>query len=369
MTAAKRTRKKPATKKGKTGKKPAARRSLWPVAIALMVPAVLVGGYMAYHSNPAFANMVDNTGGKVRGFVGNLFEGHDKGKASARDEARPKDERQQPVAGPTDRRHLPALADEKSPEIPRQTTPMATSSLTPLTVKQAQKLATKLFGGEIKSSRTEPRAFWYDFVMTGGKKFYPFDTAPTQVSIATVALAGQFVKDIDGHLLFVKVVNPGGAEWTNEYAGAILLSGTLADPGKVVGATAMQAPRGVVTRYEALDVQRDGILELVLEVESEAPGGYLFRDLAVHAFSGSGTRMLWTARTLDDGPGVPLETARFKNVVFKDLDGDDVLDIEVEIGKRLYRIRDDFTRKLTVEQTVAVRKFQFTRGKFRLASK
>jgi len=368
MTAAKKKGKKPVKKKG--GKKGSGGRSIWPVAIALVVPALLVGGYMYYHSNPAFADIVDRNGGKLRGFVGNLFEGHDKSKVEvARDPSRPTDHRERNITVPADRRKQPALAEENPAEIPRQTTAVATSSLAPLTVKQAQQLATTVFGGEILKSHAEPRAFWYDFTLEGGKKLYPFDTTPSKVSIATVALAGTFIKGIDGHLLFVKVQNPAGAEWTNEYAGAVLLSGPLADPKRVIGATAMQAPRGVVTRYEALDVQRDGILELVLEVESEAPGGYLFRDLAVHSFSAGGTRVLWNARTLDDGPGVPLEMARFKNVSFKDVDDDEILDIEVEIGKRRYLIRDDYTRKLLAEDTVLVRKFQFTRGKFRLASK
>ncbi len=368
MSPAKKKGRKPAKKKG--GKKGSGGRSLWPVAIALMVPALLVGGYMYYHSNPAFAEMVDRNGGKLRGFVGNIFEGHDKGKVEvARDPSRPADHRERNIKVPADRRKQPALADDSPAEIPRQTTDAATSTLAPLTVKQAQGLAGKIFGGKILKSKAEPRAFWYDFTLEGGKKLYPFDTTPNEISIATVALTGSFVKGIDGHLIFVKVLNPAGAEWTNEYAGAVLLSGSPAKPNKVIGATAMQAPRGVVSRYEALDVQGDGVLELVLEVESEAPGGYLFRDLAVHSFSAGGTRALWNARTLDDGPGVPLETARFKNVSFKDLDGDKVLDIEVEIGKRKYRILEDYTRKLIVEQHVTTKKFQFARGKFRLASK
>ncbi len=369
MTAAKTKGKKPAARK-KSGKKAQGRRSLWPIAIALAVPALLVGGYMYYHSNPAFAEMVDRTAGKMRSFAGNLFEGHDKGELDvAVEPSRPEDQRQSPAAVPADSRRQPTQLQRDPAEIPRQTTAAATSNLVPLTVKQAQQLAATLFGGKLRSSHSEPRGFWYDFKLEGAKKLYPFDTAPIQVSIATVALAGGFVASNEGHILFVKVVNPAGAEWTNEYAGAVLISGTPTAPGKVVGATAMQAPRAVVTRYEALDIQHDGVLELVLEVESEAPGGYLFRDLAVHAFSGGGTRELWTARTLDDGPGVPLETARFKHVAFKDLNGDDVLDIEVQSGKRRYEIRKDFTRKLTTEETVSVRKFQFSRGKFRLASK
>lgn len=369
MTAARKPGRKPAARK-KRGKKSKGRRSWWPIAIAVAMPALLVGGYMYYHSNPAFAEMVDRSGGKLRGFVGNLFEGHDKGKLDVTAEpSRPQDQRKNPEALPVDGRQRPTEPALSPTEIPRQTSQAATSSLAPLTVKQAQHLATTLFGGKIRSSHSEPRNFWYDFKLEGAKKLYPFDTTPLQVSIATIALTGSFVAGANGQVLFVKVGNPAGEEWTNEYAGAVLLSGTPAEPGKVVGATAMQAPRAVITRYEALDIQHDGVLELVLEVESEAPGGYLFRDLAVHAFSGGGTRELWTARTLDDGPGVPLETARFKKVGFKDLDGDGVLDIEVQSGKRRYKIGKDFTRKLTREDAGAVRKFQFARGKFRLASK
>ena len=129
----------------------------------------------------------------------------------------------------------------------------------------------------------------------------------------------------------------------------------------------MQAPSGLVTRYEAIDVQGDGTAELVMEVESEAPGGYLFRDLAIHAFNSGGTRVLWSVRTLDDGPGVPTETARFKNVSFVDDDSDGILSINVDVGKRIYRVNKDFTRSLKTEKVISHKTFRLSRGKYRLA--
>jgi hypothetical protein len=371
--------KKPAPKKKGGGKKASGGKSPWPVLFAVAVPLVLVGGYLFYQSNPDFAGKVDRSIARVVGFVGNLVEGHDKGKArpEAEGEERPPvDRRAEPVQAEraVDRRvpEPPAAAPPAvapPAEIPRQQASAATARMTPVTLKQAQRIADKLFGGKLTGSHAEPRAFWYDFELEGARKRYPFDVKPHKVSIATVAIAGPFLGSSDGHVLFVKTLDPQGAEWTNEYAGAVLLSGSLDEPGTLKGATAMQSPGAVITRYAALDVPGDGQLELVLEIESEAPGGYLFRDLAVHAFSSGGTQVLWSDRTLDDGPGVPLETARFNNVKFVDADGDGHLEIQVDVGKRVYRVKKDFTRSLTKEQIVATRTFRLSRGKFRLARK
>jgi hypothetical protein len=371
MCAAKKTGKKPVGKKP-AGKKPrpgsGSRRSPWPVFLALLLPALLVGGYLYTQSHPNAAEELTATAGKFKTFFGNLFEGHDKAPVAGNTPATsPEDERERPVPVPVERRQQPASREPAA--IPRQAVAAATSTIVPVTVRQAQELARLIFGGTIQASHSQPRAFWYDFEVRQTRKHYPFDSIPTRVSVATVALAGSFIKGTDGTVVFVKTVDANGAEWTNEYAGALFLSGTPTNPGKVLGASAMQAPRAVITRYEALDIQQDGVLELVLEVESEAPGGYLFRDLAVHAFSSGGTKALWSERTLDDGPGVPLEVARFKTVDFKDLDDDGVLDIAVTIGKRRYRIAKDFSRKLLSEDTVTTKTFRFSRGKYRLARK
>jgi hypothetical protein len=370
MCAAKAKGRKPAKKKGK--KKSASGNRLWPVMVALSIPAILVGGYLAYQSSAGFATWVDSTAGKASGVVANLLQGHEKGAADSSGETTvPADRRRTERRGPPE---PPARVVEKDPapvaEIPRQQPKPARASAVPLTVKKAQSLAVKLFGGRIAASTARPHGFWYAFSMDKPKKRYPYDVVPKTVFVSTVGLEGRFIKDTPGVAVFIKVEDPDGAQWTNSYIGTTLFSGTARKPGKILGSTAMQAPGGVVTRHEALDFEGDGDLELALEIESEAPGGYLMRDLALHSFTPGGTTVRWHARTLDDGPGVPLEEATFKNVQFVDADGDGNLDIRVESGKRQYDIARDMTRTLKQEKIVTTRVYRLSRGgKFRLAKR
>lgn len=368
MCAAKAKGKKPARKKGR--KKGGGGR-IWPVMVALAIPAMLVGGYLAYQSNAKFATWVDGTASKVSGVVANLLEGHKKEAADSPDTSVPEDRRQTERRAPPE---SPKPVVEKKPapvaEIPRQQPKTALASVVPLTVKKAQALAVKLFGGRIAASTARPHGFWYAFSIDMPKKRYPYDVVPKTVFVSTTGIEGRFIKDTPGFVVFVKVENPDGAQWTNSYVGATLFAGTARKPGKVLGSTAMQAPGGVITRHEALDFEGDGDLELALEIESEAPGGYLMRDLALHSFTPGGTTVRWHARTLDDGPGVPLEEATFKNVQFIDADGDGNLDIRVESGKRQYDIARDMTRKLKKEKIVKTRVYRLSRGgKFLLAKR
>jgi hypothetical protein len=377
MAAAK---KKPGQKRApakRKKKKKGGGRSIWPMLIAVVVPCLLVGGYLLYQTNGAFTGVVDETSGKVKGLVGNLLEGHEKESADhiTTPDANPAMTRHitTPDANPAMTRHNstpdanPAMT-RRPADIPRQQKPVAAQgSMTPITVKQAQAAALAVFGGTIVNSKATAKAFWYDFELEGGKKRYPFDIKPRQVSVSTVALQSTFLAGRTGFVAFIRSQDPQAGQWVNEYAGAVLFSGTPSQPGSFQGATAMQAPSGLVTRYEAIDVQGDGTAELVLEVESEAPGGYLFRDLAIHAFNSGGTRVLWNVRTLDDGPGVPTETARFKNISFVDDDSDGILSINVDVGKRIYRVNKDFTRSLKTEKVIAHKTFRLSRGKYRLA--
>ena len=372
-------KKKPGQKRApaKRKKKQSKGRSAWPLLVAVVVPCMLVGGYILYQTNGAFTGVVDSVSGKVTGLVTNLLEGHEKQSSdhNTTPDANPAITRHNttPDANPAITRHNttpdanPAI-DRQPADIPRQQKPVAAQgTVAPITVKQAQAAALAVFGGRIVSSKATAKAFWYDFELEGGKKRYPFDIKPRQVSVSTVALQSTFLAGKTGIYAFVRSQDPQAGQWINEYAGAVLFSGTPAQPGSFQGATAMQAPSGLVTRYEAIDVQGDGTAELVMEVESEAPGGYLFRDLAIHAFNSGGTRVLWSVRTLDDGPGVPTETARFKNVSFVDDDSDGILSINVDVGKRIYRVNKDFTRSLKTEKVISHKTFRLSRGKYRLA--
>ena len=377
MAAGRKTRKltKGGRKKGKRG----AKRSNLPVILAIVLPLALVGGYMLYHSNAGFASLIDKGVSKV----GQLFSGL----ASESDQmVEQAPAGKQPPHGQDAKRtvsarrpELPQLPDsiavpdagkERKPaEIPRQQIKTASSAVVPVTVKQAQAVARLLFGGKIAGSNASPRSFWYSFRMQGGKKRYPYDARPVKVYISTVALQGTFVQGQTNSVVFVKVEDPDGTQWTSTYVGASLLAGRVGKPGRVLGSTALQAPRGGVTRHEAVDVQGDGVLELVMEIESEGPGGYLFRDLGLHGFTADGTQVLWNSRTLEDGPGVPLDVAEFKNVEFRDTDANGLLDIRVEAGRRTYTISDDFSRKFKGEKVMATTVYRQSKGRFKLALK
>jgi len=338
----------------KSGKRSGSSRV--PIVLAVILPLLLVGTYMLYHSNRTFSRYVDKGAGRVADFFAEL--GRDDGPAAVAGA---------PKAGVEDSKRGTEPGERAAPPLPRQRPKTVAARTVPLTVKQAQRIAVKMFSGSITSSNSSPRSFWYTFKLDGTRKLYPYDAAPNKVYVSTVALEGIFMKGATGTVVFVKVQDESGPQWNNTYVGATLLSGTADKPGRVRGSTALQASGGQVTRYEALDIQSDGPLELVLEIESNGPGGYLFRDLALHSFTANGTVVRWSTRTLEDGPGVPLETAEFKNVRIVDPDNDGKLEILVEAGQKQYEIAPDFSRKFKGEKVLSTTTYRQSSGRFKLA--
>lgn len=347
--------------KRKPKKKKKNRSLLLPAAIFAASIAV-VGLYMVHNANPSLSIAAKAKVDRAKEFFTSLLPGSD----SRVEVGAPRD------ILPGDRE--PAAEQDKPVKdmpvpIPRQQTRPGKAKLAPVTVKQAQRLAVRLFGGKVVKSLTKPGAEWYEFSLKNSARRQPYDVTPRTVFIASSALAGTFVRGVPGFALPVRVENPSGPQWTSSYLGTTLFSGFPSKVGKVLGSTAMQAPNGDVSRIEAIDFQPDGVLELALEVESSGPGGFLFRDLAVHSFGKGRTRALFAIRTLEDGPGVPLEVAEYKDVGFGDVDGDGALDIVVEEGKKHYRVHDDMSRTLTGETVVRTRTYRMSRGKFKVARK
>jgi len=338
--------------------------SRWPAILAVALPLTAVGGFLAYNASPAFSNLVDGTFGKVRDMVG--------GGAPRL----PPADSQAGGTGGEEVARLPLSAppadvprDRPKPYIPRQAPKAAVAATTSLSVKTAQALVRHVFGGSVTESVSAPGSSWYTVALDGAKSRAPYAAVPGKVSMSNTALHGRFVKGTDGFVVTLKVEDPAGPEWASTFVGSALIAGTPAKPGKVLGLTALQAPHGAATRCEAMDLQSDGVLELLLEVESEAPGGYLFRDLAIHSFTQGGTRLLFETRTLDDGPGVPTESARFRNVSVRDLDADGVLEIVVEEGVRNYTVAKDFSRKLKSEKITATKTWRRNGARYRVAAK
>jgi len=360
---------KPAGKK-RGGKKRASRLLL---IIAAAVPLLMIGGYMLYHTDNAWSRHVVSGGEKARQVLGGLKEKLRSLAPGSGDRLDlPQDRSPVPAAGPAGREKTArprAITREPTP-IPRQRPqPAATAEVVQITVRQAQRLARSLFQGRVATSSASPHSFWYSFTLDGARRRYPFDAVPGAVSISTVGLTGTFLKGQAGMVVFVKAEDSGGAQWTSSYVGATFFAGTPEQPGKLLGATAIQAPLGAVTRHEALDIEGDGVLELALEIESQGPGGYLFRDFALHSFTSGGTMVRWNTRTLEDGPGVPLDRATFRKVRFEDQDGDGTMEIVAQSGERRYAVNRDFTRTLKSERTLKTRVYRSLKGRFRLAKK
>jgi len=238
-----------------------------------------------------------------------------------------------------------------------------------MSVRTAQEVVRRVFGGKVTTSLSAPAASWYTVTLDGSKARSPFAVAPGKVSISSSALQGRYAKGTDGFVVALKAEDPAGPEWTSTFVGVAHIAGTPGKPGKVLGISAIQAPHGSATRCEAVDLQSDGVLEILLEVESEAPGGYLFRDLAIHSFGGGSTRLLFETRTLDDGPGIPTDTARFRNVAVRDLDGDGNLEIVVDEGVRHFTVAADSTRKLKSEKITSTKTWRRNGSRYRVAAK
>lgn len=272
----------------------------------------------------------------------------------------------------------PVTADAAKPPKTPQTTSQAPKAGQPMdlpvraggiTLRQSQELAAKIFGGEVVRSKVSKNRDWYELAWNGGQKAAPFDVAPKQVHVATRALTGKFAAKHAGFVVFLQVADPQGPEWTETYFGAALVAGTPDNPGRVLGTTAMQAPKGRFTRREARDLDGDGTAELILEIESQAPGGYVNRDLAVHKFGRSGTHILFSAKTLEDGPGVPTAEARFKEVTFQDSNSDGIDEIVVKEGVRTFDVDETLYRTQTGQKILTTRTFKLAKGRYRIASK
>jgi hypothetical protein len=176
-----------------------------------------------------------------------------------------------------------------------------------------------------------------------------------------------FARNETGFVIPMRVTDPLGPQEISTYVGAVLYSGTPETPGKVRGLLAMEAAAGDVTRLEALDFDGDGVLELIMEVETQAAGGYQLRDLVVASFLHRPAKILWSARTLDDGPGALVEEATFRQVTFRENPETGKTDIQEEEGTRRYRIQKDLTRTRTEERIVKRRTLRLEGTRFRVA--
>ncbi len=238
-----------------------------------------------------------------------------------------------------------------------------------LTLRQSQDLVAMVFGGEVVRSKVSKGRDWYEMTWNGGQKAAPFDVAPKSVTVSARALTGLFAQKHPGFIVFMNVSDPQGPEWTHTYLGAVLVAGTPDNPGRILGTTAMQAPRGRFTRREARDLDGDGTAELVLEIESQAPGGYVNRDLAIHKFGRSGTKILFSSRTLEDGPGVPTAEAKFKEITFQDTNKDGLDEIVVKEGVRSFDVDETLYRTQTGQKIHSTRTFRLNKGRYRVANK
>jgi len=234
-------------------------------------------------------------------------------------------------------------------------------------VKAAAELAAGVFDGEAGVRESAPHASWYGFRLKEGKPRPPFKVQPTQVDVSTRAWKGRFMQDESGFVIPMRATDPLGPQEISTYVGAVLFSGTPEKAGKVRGLLALEAAAGEVTRLEALDFDGDGVLELVMEVETHAAGGYLLRDLVVASFLHRPAKILWSARTLDDGPGALVEEATFRQVTFREDPGTGKTDIHEEEGTRRYRIQKDLTRTRTEERIVNRRTHRLEGSRFRVA--
>lgn len=271
-----------------------------------------------------------------------------------------------PAQSPKEQTSKSPKGAEKLNSPPETDLPVRTGSLT---LSQAQELASRLFGGEQLRSHVAKNKDSYEMTWRGGQKAAPFDVAPKVITIFARGLNGRFTKSQNGFLVFLSVTDPQAPEWTHTYLGAALVSGTPDHPGRVIGTTAVQAPKGRFTRREARDLDGDGIAELVMEVESHSPGGYVQRDLAVHKFGRSGTTILFASRTLEDGPGVPTSEAKFKEISFQDSNKDGIDEIVVKEGVKTFEVDETLYRTPTGQRFLSTRTFKLTKGRYRVATK
>lgn len=371
----------PAPKRSKGAQKKGG-HSILPVLLALVLPAVAVGGYVLFRSSPETRESVTQVWNSLTSKVRTNQKPQPQEPPKRTDPRRAEPqviqkspenavvpERESPAAPiSTPRpglRPLPEVAPEVA--IPRQQAKPAHSTEAAIRVKSAAELASSYFSGKAEVKKTTARSPWYEFTLSGGKSRAPFRVRPVDVSVSTRVLQGPFKAGQEGFVALLRVTDPAGPEETSTVVGAVLFSGTPDQPGKVQSSVAMEAPQGTVTRLESLDFQKDGTLELVLEVESQAPGGYLFRDLLVASLATHPALVLWSARTLDDGPGALVESATFRQVSFEDEDRDGRVDILEVPGERQYRIQKDLSRTRLSEKLGKQKIYRLRGNRFKVA--
>ena len=207
------------------------------------------------------------------------------------------------------------------------------------------------------------------FRVNAGTELPSFEVTPVEAAVHKTAVLGAFDKGTNGFASFLSIHDPDGPEWKNTYVGVVRFDGTPLVPGEIRATAALEAPSGEVTRFEGLDVDSDGSLELLVEIQSEGSGGYLFRDLQVLSLGAHASKVLLGVRTLEDAPGLPSRDATVRQVLMLDTDGDGTVEASVTEYERVYEVHDDLTRSLATEREVREMAYRLDHGTFKLAEK
>ena len=221
-----------------------------------------------------------------------------------------------------------------------------------LTQSQAQSIVEELFGVRAKPVIGAYLPGRHLFETEGGTRVLPFDTLPVFIEVGHEVLVGAFgLGGSESFIVNIAVEDPEGPPWQRKYVGAVCFKGRPDALGQRLGSCALQAPEGWVARTEPLDVQADGTLEVLLEVEYRGPQGLLMREASVWFLGAARSKKLWNGMTLDDAPGLGAEEARAWNVeIMHDAKQGDALKI-TEI-KRKFKVHMDLTRTLESDTVI-----------------
>jgi hypothetical protein len=234
-------------------------------------------------------------------------------------------------------------------------TPVRTSSLTR---KQAAALVEAMFGGKANADgEFEGRLL---FTLDGGKPSGPFGVTPGRVEIAARVHKGPFIKE--GHRAFVVLVaaeDPEGPTWENRFVGAWVFPGSPRDPGKPGAAFALDAAQGWFRRAQALDVDGDGTVELLSEIEYSGQGGLLMREASVRHLGAEEQRALWTQKTLDDAPGQGAESATLAEFTLEEGHAGKGVLLNVTHKKVNYKVNAALERTRLGEEVLTIERIAF----------
>jgi hypothetical protein len=250
--------------------------------------------------------------------------------------------------GKTEAQKIEAL--EEPPKAPYRPSSM--------TRKQAATLVETMFGGKAHSDG-EARGR-YLFTLDGGKPSGPFEVPPGRVEIQARVYKGPFLKE--GRRAFVVLVaaeDPEAPTWENRFVGAQVFAGSPRAPGKAGAAFALDAAQGWFTRAQPLDVDGDGTLELLSEIEYSGQGGLLLREASVRHLGEDRQQVLWTAKTLEDAPGQGAETATAAEFSLEESPSGKGILMQVTHKKVSYKVNSALDRKKVGEEILSIDRMAF----------